>query len=208
MKRNQPLSILALMVALATGPEAARARYVQADPIGLQGGVNLFTYAGANPLGNIDPLGLDFMVVTGGSRESTNPFGHSAVGVTGAGIYSYGNSTPLGSGPLSYITDQAKYRTQTITLIPRTPEQDQAALSNLAGNSCRNCVGHLDNCAVRTDSALRAGGVSTGMWPFPGGVARDAMRAPGATTYYIPQGGTIPSGLLDALRGFNPPNVP
>lgn len=89
-----------------------------------------------------------------------------------------------------------------------TPAQDQAAIENLAGNGCKNCVGIFDNCAVRTDSVLRAGGVNTGMWPFPGGVARDAMRAPGATTYYIPQGGPIPPAVVEALRPFTPPNVP
>jgi len=34
------------------------ARYVETDPLGLQGGVNAFTYAMGNPLSNIDPLGL------------------------------------------------------------------------------------------------------------------------------------------------------
>jgi hypothetical protein len=33
-------------------------RYSSADPIGLQGGLNLYRYAGANPLSNTDRLGL------------------------------------------------------------------------------------------------------------------------------------------------------
>lgn len=34
-------------------------RYLQIDPIGQAGGINLFTYAGANPLMRLDPLGLE-----------------------------------------------------------------------------------------------------------------------------------------------------
>ena len=33
-------------------------RYISADPIGLDGGNNLYLYADANPINNIDPEGL------------------------------------------------------------------------------------------------------------------------------------------------------
>lgn len=68
-----------------------------------------------------------------------------------------------------------------------------------------NDVGKLDNCVVRTNEGLMAGGLPSLESPFPGGLSRAAGTLPGAQTFFIPQGGPIPDTLLNILPGFNGP---
>lgn len=169
------------------------------------GGVAHASYVGGNPLNSIDPTGTNQLVIAGGQvTGSYNVFGHVGNAVTGAGVFSYGNDTPLGSNVQAYIQSQMALRNQVVTFIPTSPAQDQAALAFYALHPGRNSVGYFDNCAARTNQALNAAGVPTQDIPFPGGLSRDVGSIPGAQQFYIPQGGPIPQGLLNLLPGFEP----
>ncbi len=48
-------------------------RYVENDPIGLEGGLNVYGYVGGSPLLAVDPLGLDFTNFGGGGGGRTVP---------------------------------------------------------------------------------------------------------------------------------------
>jgi uncharacterized protein RhaS with RHS repeats len=55
---SNPIKQSIIAVLLIVAAQATPARYRQADPIGMQGGLNRYSYAELNPLKWVDPLGL------------------------------------------------------------------------------------------------------------------------------------------------------
>jgi len=190
--------------------------------------LNLYSYVTNNPLARVDADGHagDILVIEDGPTEG-NPIGHTAVAITGKGVFSFGNGTPLGSSTTDYLQGQASRRDQTVTVIKTTPEQDQAAYDALMKQNDKGGINvYPDNCSARSNAALDAAGVPTGgpdmtkpgqqsplpVVPqnpdpsMPGTAGKRAEGVPGSQTTVIPKGSKDIPGNLNQ---FNPkPGTP
>ncbi|MGH7868448.1 MAG: RHS repeat-associated core domain-containing protein, partial [Candidatus Dormibacteraceae bacterium] len=192
--------------------DPAIGRYCEPDPIGLGGGINPYVYAQADPIHWFDPDGRDVAVIENGPT-SGNPIGHTAVAVTGAGMYSYGNNTPAGSSVSAYLLREAQRRDTTVYILKTSPELDAAILqfesrypnTTLPGDFWD--IAAADNCSVRSNGALDAAKIPYPIYngssippSLPGSAGYRALAA-GATPIRIPQGTT---SVPPELRQFEP----
>ena len=185
--------------------------------------LNLYAYVGNNPLARLDADGHagDIAVIEDGPTEG-NPVGHTAIAITGRGVFSFGNSTPLGSSTTDYLQRESPRRNQTVTIIKTTPEQDAAAAKELLKQNDNGTINRYpDNCSARSNAALDAAGIPqvgpdstkigqqsplliqpTGPDPaIPGTAGARAQATPGSQTIEIPKNS---QSLPANLNQFNP----
>jgi len=185
-------------------------RFLNEDPMRFDAGVNFYAYTLDSPLNFRDPDGMDIAVIENGPTQG-NPIGHTAIAITGQGVYSFGNGTPCGSSPSKYLQREAPRRNTVVYVIKTTPAQDAAALAELQkwGKCDRTLPKAFGNCSDISNRALTAAGIPdlTPLLDFPlldsifPGSAGDRAASAGATPINIPQNSpTLPGGL----QGFEP----
>lgn len=123
-------------------------------------------FAFNSPLNQIDPEGLDVLVIVNGplppnpgamgalEKYIGNPFGHTAIGFTGHGVYSFGNAVPYGSSMTNYLQTQANLRNSTIYHVVTTPDQDAKMIEHLLSMDKSVDIPLYHNCAYRVKGAL------------------------------------------------------
>ncbi len=143
-------------------------RFIHPDPLGIDGGVNVYAMANLNPLAFVDPLGLDAIFLV----DSTAVFGQghaaSAVGsdATFWTYYSFGFGKSIGTHDnhdvKNYNTlkelqaDNSRYDKQI--RYPATSDQDLAARregNSRFGDTYNLCAQNCDDIA---SDIIRAGG--------------------------------------------------
>jgi len=185
--------------------DAIVGRWAAKDPLGhSRGDANLYEYANSDPVNDVDPSGLDIAIIENGPTEG-NPVAHTAIAIRGAGLFSYGNNTPIGSSLASYLSREAAKRTTEVFVIRTTSDQDDAALASLTQSAAEPVGVTIGNCSQKTNRALDAAGVPSGhFYLFPGSAGRRAAGAEhGANTYFLFPQGTW-SNLPDSLQQFEP----
>ena len=202
-----PALLVAIILILSVAERASaiydpdQGRWLSRDPIGENGGLNLYGYVLNQPIRFVDPLGLDVCVVVGGPVDD-NPLGHAALATSGKGIFSFGTAhkdgTPLGD----YLRDQTKQRDQWVYRIPSSPEEDQKMIDGF--KRIRNqgySIPKNRTCSSAVSQGLKDIGVFHGTTPSPGQLNQwfllNLFHRQGVQSYYLPRGSSnIPNPPL------------
>lgn len=131
-------------------------RYVESDPIGLDGSLNTYAYVGNMPTTYVDPFGLDYGVGVDPNAAGGN--GHASLYYQGANRQWYrydqgaaGNPNSSGGGKLAFLLGQQAQAGVGIVPVPRPPADA------LLYKSSRERDKAIEQCALRSQQSHNSG---------------------------------------------------
>ena len=144
-------------------------RWPSRDPIEEEGGLNLYGFVMNRPLGLVDKLGLDIIIIIGCPIPgSANVGGHAAMAVTGHGVFSWGTTDPDGTPLNDYAQSQNKTRNQTFYWITATKEEDAKAIEAFKKERAKGySIAKQQTCASACCEGLKEIGVFKSSTAYP-----------------------------------------